>query len=104
MRLVREFSLAPGDYDLEALVGHSAPGGGLVLAIARARLTVPDVRGGSLAVTPIVAGDAANGPRRADVPFIFGRTTITPAVSPRFSQDGIDQRGVSCLQLDRQGG
>ena len=49
---------------------------------------MPDVRGGSLAVTPIVAGDAANGPRRPDVPFIFGRTTITPAVSPRFSRDG----------------
>ena len=88
MRLVREFNLAPGDYDMEAVVGHAAQGGGLIAAIAKSRVTVPDVRGGSLAVTPIVAGDATNGPRQADVPFIFGQTTITPAVSPRFSQDG----------------
>jgi hypothetical protein len=87
LRLVREFSLAPGDYDIEAVVGHSTPGGGLIAAIGRSRLTVPDVRSGPLVVTPIVAGDAANGPRRAELPFIFGQTTITPAVSPRFPRD-----------------
>jgi hypothetical protein len=88
MRLVRELSLAPGGYEVEAVVGYSAPGGGLVVAIARSRLTVPDVQGGSLVVTPIVAGDAANGPRRPDVPFTFGQTTITPAISSRFPRDG----------------
>jgi hypothetical protein len=88
MRLVREFSLAPGGYDLEAIVGHPAPGVGLIAAVARARLTVPDVRGGSLAVTPIVAGEASRSSRQADLPFVFGKTTLTPAVSPRVSQDG----------------
>ena len=88
MRLVREFSLAPGDYDLEAIVGHPAPGAGLIAAVAKSRLTVPDIRGGSLAVTPIVAGEASASARQADLPFIFGQTTLTPAVSPRFSQDG----------------
>ncbi len=87
LRLVREFSLAPGDYDIEAVVGHSASGGRLIAAIGRSRLTVPDVRSGSLVVTPIVAGDAANGGRQSDVPFIFGQTTITPAVGPRFTRD-----------------
>jgi hypothetical protein len=84
---VREFSVPPGDYDIEAVVGHSASGGGVIAAIGRSRVTVPDVRSDSLVVTPIVAGDAANGPRRANVPFIFGQTTINPAVSARFSRD-----------------
>jgi hypothetical protein len=87
MRLVREFSLPPGEYDLEALVGPSKPGE-LIVAVAKSRLTVADIRGGALAVTPIVAGEAAATARQADVPFIFGKTTLTPAVSPRFSQDG----------------
>jgi hypothetical protein len=88
MRLVREFSLAPGDYDLEAIVGHPAPGVGLIAAVAKARLTVPDIRGGSLAVTPIVAGESIPSARQADLPFVFGKTALTPAVSPRVSQDG----------------
>ena len=44
--------------------------------------------GGALAVTPIVAGEATTTTRQADVPFIFGQTTLTPAVSPAVSQDG----------------
>lgn len=88
MRFVRDFNLAPGDYDLEAVIGDSKASAEQTVAIARSRLTVPDVRGESLAVTPIVAGDAATAARRADAPFIFGRTTLTPAVSPRFSQGG----------------
>ena len=87
MRLVREFSLPPGDYDLEAVVGP-ARATEMIVAIAKSRLTVPDIRGGSLAVTPIVAGEATTTTRQADVPFIFGKTTLTPAVSPGFSQDG----------------
>ena len=89
MRLVREFSLPSGEYDLVALVGHSKPGD-QVVAVAKSRLTVPDIRGGSLTVTPIVAGEAATATAapQANVPFIFGQTTLTPAVSPRVSQDG----------------
>ena len=89
MRLVREFSLPPGEYDLLAVVGHSGPGGDPVLAVAKSRLTVPETRGGSLAVTPIVAGEAATAARRVSSPFVFGQTTLTPAVSPRFSQGGV---------------
>ncbi len=80
--------LLPGDYDLEAVVGHPGSGGDSVVAIAKSRLTVPDIRGGSLAVTPIVAGEAETTAREANLPFIFGQTTLTPSVSPQFSQDG----------------
>ena len=88
MRLVREFNLLPGDYDLEAVVGHSGPAGDPTVAVARARVTVPDIRGGSLAVTPIVAGEAATTTNPVNLPFIFGQTTLTPALSPTFSQGG----------------
>ena len=87
MRLVRELSLPPGDYDLLAVVGPSRATE-MIVAIAKSRLTVPDIRAGALAVTPIVAGEATTTTREGDVPFIFGKTTLTPAVSPGFSQDG----------------
>jgi hypothetical protein len=51
LRLVREFNLSPGDYDVEAVVGYTRPGGDLLVAIGRTRLSVPDIQGGSLAVT-----------------------------------------------------
>jgi hypothetical protein len=87
LRLVRELSLAPGDYDLQALVGDGNSGAGLV-AIARSRLTVPDLRAGSLVVTPIVVGEEATALRPSTMPFVFGQTTLTPAVSPRLPQNG----------------
>jgi hypothetical protein len=88
VRLVREFSLSPGDYDVEAIVGAPRPGGGVIASLSRSRLTIPDIQGGALALTPIVAGQAATSPREASVPFVFGRTTLTPAVQARFPQDG----------------
>ena len=87
LRLVREFSLPPGDYDVEAVVGHAKPGGDLIVAVGRSHLSVPELRGGPLAVTPVVAGEAAMTARPARVPFVFGKTTLTPAVSPRFRRD-----------------
>jgi hypothetical protein len=72
---------------VEAVVGYTRPAGDLIVAISRSRLSVPDIQGGSLAVTPVVAGEAATTARSANVPFVFGRTTLTPAVSPRFRQD-----------------
>jgi hypothetical protein len=86
VRLVREFSLPPGDYDLEAVLGDSRPGVGLV-AVAKSRLQVPDLRGGSLTVTPIVVGEAAAATGQTNMPFVFGPTTLTPALDGRFSQD-----------------
>jgi hypothetical protein len=87
LRLVREFSLPPGDYDLEAVVGDATPGAGLV-AVARSRLTVPDVRAGALTVTPIVVGEASTSQRQGSVPFIFGQTTLTPSVDPQLPHSG----------------
>jgi len=88
MRLVREFSLQPGDYDLEAVIGHPGPGTDSTVAVARSRLSVPDIRSGALSVTPIVRGEASTTAGEASLPFVFGRTTLSPAVSPRVSQDG----------------
>jgi hypothetical protein len=87
LRLVRGFDLPPGDYELEAIVGDSRPGVGLI-ALAKSHLTVPDVRGASLTVTPIVVGEAATAPQPSAVPFVFGQTALTPALTPRFPQGG----------------
>jgi hypothetical protein len=90
LRLVRELSLPPGDYELEAVVGEARDGTGLV-TIAKSRLSVPDVQSGALVVTPIVTGEAASAERPASLPFVFGRTVLTPAVSSRRRQeDAID--------------
>ena len=105
MRLVQEFSLAPGDYELEAVVGHPQSGGGLIVAIAKSRLNVPDVRSGSLAVTPIVLGDAVQAVRRADnQPFTFGPTALTPAVSARFPQEGAINLAFRVFNWTREAG
>ncbi len=85
--LVRELSLEPGEYELQAVVGDARQGSGL-LAIARSKLTVPDISGGGLVVTPIVAGDAASTQRASALPFVFGTTVLTPAVSRRLPQNG----------------
>jgi len=85
--LVRELSLEPGEYELQAVVGDARQGTGL-LAIARSTLTVPDISGGGLVVTPIVAGDAASTQRASALPCVFGKTVLTPAVSRRLPQNG----------------
>jgi hypothetical protein len=87
LRLVRELSLEPGDYDVQALVGDARQGTGL-LAVARSRMSVPDIRAGALVVTPIVVGEAGTAPASSPVPFVFGQTTLTPAVDPRLPQGG----------------
>jgi hypothetical protein len=105
VRLVREFNLAPGDYELEAVVGHPQSGGGLIAALAKSHLNVPDVRGRSLTVTPIVLGEAAQVvPRGSDQPFTFGPTALTPAVSARFSQDGAISLAFRVFNWARQAG
>jgi hypothetical protein len=90
LRLVREFTLSPGEYDVHALVGHPRAAGGFVASLSRLRLTVPDVWMGSLAVTPIVLGESASDTARTPDPraFIFGPTALTPASRNVFAQDG----------------
>jgi hypothetical protein len=87
VRLVHEFTLAPGEYELHSVVGHPRPEGGTLAALAKTRVTVPDVWNGQLALTPIVIGDAAAIAQRQG-PFSFGSTTLSPAVSRHFRQDG----------------
>jgi len=90
MRLVREFTLAAGEYDLQAVVGHPRTGGGLIAALAKYRLTVPDVWRGPLAVTPIVLGETVSAapPAPQTGAFIFGPTALVPATSNGFAQGG----------------
>jgi hypothetical protein len=90
MRLVREFTLAPGDYDLVAAVGHARPEGGLRAALLTQRVSVPDVWRGSLAVTPLVLGDAVSeAPRAAGGrSLVFGPTALSPAITDGFPQGG----------------
>ena len=88
LRLVREIGLSPATTTSGGRWwDHTRPGGDLIVAIDQSRLSVPDIQAGSLAVTPVVAGEAATTARPANVPFVFGKTTLTPAVSPRFRQD-----------------
>lgn len=87
LRLVREISLEPGDYELRAIVGESRDGTGLV-SVARSRLTVPDLRAGGLVATPVVLGEAASAGAAELKPFVFGKTTLTPSLASRVAQAG----------------
>lgn len=90
IRLVREFTLAPGEYEVYAAVGQARSGGETIVTLTKDHLTVPDLWRGPLAVTPVVLGDAVAEARRAPGtrPFEFEPTMLTPAVSNRFAQSG----------------
>jgi hypothetical protein len=85
LRLVREVSLEPGDYELRAIVGESRDGTGLV-SVARSRLSVPDLRAGGLVATPVVLGEAASAgaaelkPRLSVPDLRAGGLVATPVV------------------------
>lgn len=90
IRLIREFTLAPGEYDVHAAVGHARSDGGAIITLNKFRLTVPDVWRGPLAVSPVVLGDAVAEVKRAPGtrPFEFEPTALTPAARDRFAQSG----------------
>ncbi len=89
MRLVREFTLPPGQYEVHAAVGQ-ARGGGAVVTLHKFQLTVPDIWRGPLVMTPVVLGDAVAAVPRAPGtrPFEFEPTALSPAASDRFAQSG----------------
>jgi hypothetical protein len=86
-RLVREFALEPGEYDVAAAIG-SSDGSGVTVTLAKSTLQVPNLTNGSLAASPLVLGDnaAAVAQRGAPRAFVFGATGLTPAVSNHFQQ------------------
>jgi hypothetical protein len=89
LRFVYEFTLEPGEYEVQAAVGHPRPEGGMVATLAKSRLVVPDIWQTALAVSPLVLGDVA-GPAPAGAaggPFTFGPTAVTPTTSGRFPQE-----------------
>ena len=86
VRLVHEFTLSPGEYEIQAVVGHRSAAG-LIASIAKKRLSVPDVWKGPMAVTPVIIGDAVlAGERKGAQPFTFGAATLSPAVKSQFDQ------------------
>jgi hypothetical protein len=90
LRLVREFTLGAGEYEIQAAVGHPRTEGGVIAALAKSRVTIPDVWSGLLAVTPIVLADAVSAAPRTPGTraFVFGPTAMTPAMSNAFAQNG----------------
>lgn len=90
VRFIREFTLSPGIYDVHAAVGHQGTAGGLIAALVKTRLIVPDLWRDPMAVSPVVLGDAvAPAPQTtAAQPFTFGPTVLSPATSARYAQSG----------------
>jgi hypothetical protein len=88
MRLVRQFDVAPGTYEVRAAAGQARPGGGGLVSIATCRLVVPDLTRGVLVLTPLVLGDAASAAGRGagGRPFVFGPTALSPATTSRFER------------------
>jgi hypothetical protein len=90
VRAVNRLTLWPGEYELQAAVAQPGPGGKVLATLVRARLVVPDLWGGGLAVSPLVLGDtAAAAPESAaGGPFTFGPTLLRPAAGDHFPQGG----------------
>lgn len=89
LRLVHDFTLAPGEYEIQAVVGHSRGEGAYLATLTKTRLTVPDVWQGPLVVTPLVLGDGvatvtAGG---TPAPFTFGRNVLQPVTTDSFAQE-----------------
>ena len=88
LRLVHEFNLTPGEYELHAAVGYET-GGAIIAGLSKSTLTVPDVWERPLAVTPIVLADAVAPNGNSDsAAFRFGPTAVTPTTTARFQQNG----------------
>ena len=85
---VRTLNVRPGTYRATVVVARPADGGAWVGTVAKPTLVVPDLAGG-LVTSPIVLGDqsgrATGDP--ATQPFVFGASTITPAILNIFRQN-----------------
>jgi hypothetical protein len=86
VRLVQDFVLTPGAYEVHAVIGHREEGQ-YVAALAKRTLRVPDVWTTPFAVTPVAIGDGVLASDRPGAhPFTYGTTILRPAVTPRFGQ------------------
>lgn len=88
VRLVREYTIEPGEYEVWAAVGHPGQDGRMLATLTRSTLAVPDVWRAPLAVTPLVISDAvgaAQGPSAGQA-FRFGTTVMGPATRSSFPQ------------------
>lgn len=90
MRAINKMALRPGEYEMQAAVAQRGSGGKVLASLVRSRLVIPDLWRGSLAVSPLVLGDAvAAAPvSTAGSPFVFGPTAVRPSAGGRFAQGG----------------
>lgn len=90
VRVVNQLALAPGEYELHAAMAHPGSGGSVVASLAKSRLVVADLWRSTLALTPLVLGDAVAPAPAASAagPFTFGPTALRPAAGNRFPQAG----------------
>jgi hypothetical protein len=87
VRQIREFTLQPARYVVEAVLAHRS-GAGWLGTVVKQPLEVPNLAGGQLVVTPVVLGDSISlaGPQEGDRAFVFGPSSLTPSVVNRFGQ------------------
>lgn len=90
IRTVHQTTLKPGEYELQAAAAEPGPGGRALVALAKARLVVRDLWRDTLALSPVVLGDAvaAAPAATAGTPFAFGPTALRPSAGDRFPQRG----------------
>jgi hypothetical protein len=90
VRAVNQLTLKPGEYELQAVVVQPSREGPLVASLAKSRLVVPDFWRGTLAVSPLVLGDAVTAAPASSrgTPFVFGPTALRPAAGERFPRSG----------------
>lgn len=84
-RLIHEFTLAPGAYEIHCVVRHRR-GNQEVVSLAKQPLQVADVWNTPLALSPIVLGDGVLQAEAAAGPFTFGASRLSPARTTQFSR------------------
>ncbi len=93
---IREFALAPGEYDVAAVLAYRAESGGDVAATSRQRVAIPNLSAPAVVASPLVIGSIVTraSQRTTERAFAFGVTALTPAASNRFHQN--DRLHVAC--------
>jgi hypothetical protein len=91
LHVASELTLAPGEYEIHAVVGTTAAGGGVLAALDKSRIVVPDVWSDALAVGPVALGEAvaATPSREGPSPLTYGTTALTPAPTRDFRREGV---------------
>lgn len=87
VRQFRELELKPGRYNIDAVLARRT-GATWAGTVVKQPLTVPDLSGGQLVLSPVVLGDGVTPGKieETERPFVFGPTNLTTAVTNLFKQ------------------